>query len=298
MGYPDRRVIVLTGASSGFGRGTALALARKGHKLVLAARRKHLLDQLVEGCKAAGGEAIAVPTDVGLEAQVQNLSTTALESFGRIDVWINNAGIGILGRFDEVPPADHIRLIATNLHGTIYGSHCALREFKHQGQGVLINMASALGKIPAPYYASYTASKYGIVGLGAVLRQELAEQELGGVIKVCTVMPMAHDTPFFDHTANYTGHQAVPIPPLFDPQNVVNVLVDLVDHPRDEVVVGGMSGRAFVIGHNLMPGLVEDLMSRQTHREQMEKADPAGITRGALYEPIDAGDTVSAGRLG
>jgi short-subunit dehydrogenase len=295
MGYPDRRVIVITGASSGFGRGAALAMARRGHKLVLAARRKQLLEELADDCRALGAEAIALQTDVGHEDQVQTLSTTARETFGRIDVWINNAGVGVLGRFDEIPPADHIRLLATNLHGTLYGSHCALREFKQKGQGILINVASALGKIPAPYYASYTASKYGIVGLSAVLRQELSEQGLAQ-IRVCTVMPMAHDTPFFDHTANYTGHQAEPIPPLYEPKNVVDVLVDLLDDPQDEVVVGGV-GKAFVLGHNLMPAVVEGMMAHQTHRVQMERAEPADITQGALYEPIDAGSTVSAGRL-
>jgi NAD(P)-dependent dehydrogenase (short-subunit alcohol dehydrogenase family) len=207
------KVIVITGASSGFGKGAALEFARSGASVVVAARRDELLDELVQQCEAAGGQALAVPTDVSQQDDVQNLAQQAINTFGRIDVWINNAGVGALGHFWEIPLEDHAHVIETNLLGVIYGSYVALRQFRQQREGTLINTASGLGKIPAPYYSTYTASKYGVVGLSASLRQEISETDLKD-IHICTVMPMAMDTPWFDHASNYTGHEPEPIPPL------------------------------------------------------------------------------------
>ncbi len=186
-------------------------------------------------------------------------------------------------------------MIETDLLGTVYGSYLALQQFRTQRCGTLINVASALGKIPAPYYASYTAAKYGIVGLGAALRQELRENDCAS-IRVCTVMPMAMDTPFFDHAANYSGHEAAPIPPLYDPQKVVDTIVRLATEPQDEVIVGN-AGKVFNLAHHLMPGLVEGLMARQTHKEQMENSPPAPMTHGSLHRPMELGDEVAGGRL-
>src|SRR5688572_5679017 len=157
-------VVVITGASSGFGRGAALAFAGEGASVVLVARRDEVLDEVAAECEALGSRALVAPADVGYEDDVEQVGYDAIERFGRIDVWINNAGVGAIGRFDEVPLADHRRVIETDLLGVIYGSHVALRQFRRQGFGTLINVASALGKVPAPYYGSYTAAKYGVVG--------------------------------------------------------------------------------------------------------------------------------------
>lgn len=289
------KVIVITGASSGFGKGAALAFAEAGASLVLAARRDQLLEQLASDCEGLGGRAIAVHTDVSQSSEVEHLAQSALDRFGRIDVWVNDAGVGALGRFEEVPLVDHIQVIQTNLIGVISGSYFALKQFRRQGAGILINVASALGKIPTPYYGSYTASKFGIVGLDGVLRQELAENNLKD-IHVCTVMPTAMDTPFFDHAANYTGHESVPIPPVYDPQMVVDVIVRLATQPEPEVLVGG-GGAVMGALHNIIPGVVEKIMGKDTHITQIEKAPPAPDTAGNVHEPTPEGTEVSAGRL-
>jgi NAD(P)-dependent dehydrogenase (short-subunit alcohol dehydrogenase family) len=195
------QVIVITGASSGFGKGMALRCAEAGAAVVLAARRGELLDELVRTCEERGGRALSVPTDVSEPEQVESLGRAALERFGRIDVWVNDAGGAALGLFDEVPLEEHLQVIRTDLFGVLVGSWVALRHFKARKKGVVINLASALGKVPAPYYASYTAAKYGVVGLSAALRQELSVAGLEDV-HVCTVLPASHDTPFFEHAAN------------------------------------------------------------------------------------------------
>jgi short-subunit dehydrogenase len=289
-----KKVVVITGASSGFGKGAARRFAKAGAQLVLAARRERLLNELADECNATGGRAIAVPTDVSKIREVQALAQKAVNEYGRIDVWVNDAGVGALGMFDQVPLADHIQVIETNLLGTIYGSYFALTQFRAQESGVLINIASALGKIPAPYYSSYAASKYGVVGLGAAIRQELRENKIEG-IHVCTVMPMAMDTPFFDHAANYTGHAAAPIPPLYDPKRVVDIIIDLAIDPADEVIVGA-AGKVANVAHQIAPGAMRTFMSRQTQKSQIEQAPLAPFSAGALHEPIAAGAEVRGGR--
>lgn len=289
------KVVVITGASSGFGKGTAMALAPRGADLLLAARRQDALESIAHECRSVGANAVAVVTDVTERSEVERLADAAVREFGRIDIWINDAGVGALGRFNDVPLDDHVKVIETDLLGVLYGSYVALSHFCAQGQGTLINVASVLGKVPAPYYASYTAAKYGVVGLSAALRQELEQQGMDE-IHVCTVLPMAMDTPFFDHASNYTGHEPAPIPPLYDPQAVVDAITELTVRPQPEVVVGGV-GKMMVAAHKLAPRAIERVFGHTTHREQFEKAAPASDSAGSVRKPSPSGTTVHAGRL-
>lgn len=288
------KVVVLTGASSGFGKGAAVEFARAHAKVVLAARREELLDDLANECSAEGGDALAVPTDVSIRADVEHLCATALEAFGRIDVWINNAGVGALGRFERVPLDVHEQVIATNLYGTLYGSYVAYRQFLAQGGGVLINIASELGFATVPYYSSYSAAKHGVVGLAGALRQEVKQNRIEGV-HICTIMPTAHDTPFFDHAANYTGHEVTPPKPLHDPQHVVDAIVRIARDPEDKQIVGA-DGVAKLVMANVLPGVSEKMGAKQMHKTQMEKPPPAGDSPGAVRAPMREGTGVSAGR--
>jgi short-subunit dehydrogenase len=276
------RVVVITGASSGFGKRTALDLARRGASIVLGARSDELLATIASQCEALGGQALAVSTDVSDRGSLMNLATQAISRFGYFDVWINNAGVASIGRFDEVPLDDHMQVIQTDLVGTLMGSYAALKHFRERGAGTLINVASVVGKIPAPYYASYAAAKFGIVGLCDALRQELS-QENEESIRVCTVMPMAHSTEFFEHAGNYTGHKAEPIPPTYDPQVTVDALVKLVIEPEDEVITGWQGG-VFNFLHKLMPGAIEKMMASNTRKAQFEKAPPAPVTAGNVHD--------------
>jgi short-subunit dehydrogenase len=281
------KVIVLTGASSGFGRGAALEFARKGAALVLAARSEGALDELASECNASSGQAIVVVTDVSQEADVENLARKAIGEFGHIDIWVNDAGVASVGRFDEVPLSDHLQVIKTDLLGTVTGSWFAMKHFYERGRGTLINVASVIGKIPAPYYASYTASKYGVVGFDASLRQEL-DLAKAEDIHVCTVLPMAMDTPFFDHASNYTGKLGEPIPPLYDADKVVEAIVGLATRPEKEVIVGAM-GKVMAAMHNVMPAAVEKSMGTLTHKAQIQEAEPGPITEGSVHAPAESG---------
>jgi short-subunit dehydrogenase len=288
------KTVVITGASSGFGRGAALAFAGAGASVALAARRSDLLEDLAGECRAAGVKALALQTDVSNPTDVAVLAEMAYSELGPIDVWINNAGVGAIGPFERVPLEDHAQVIATNLLGTLYGSYFAYRHFLEQRSGVLINVASELGRYSVPYFASYAAAKHGVVGLGEALRQELDQQGIEGV-HVCTVLPTAHDTPFFDHVANYSGREVQAPQPLHDPENVVETLVRLARDPKDQEIVGA-DGVVKVLLKKLAPGVAEKLGARSVHKRQMEQAPPAPDSPGAVRKPSPVGTRVRAGR--
>jgi len=287
------KIIVITGASSGFGKGSAIKFAEQGASLVLAARRADLLDDVARQCEQAGGRAVVVPTDVTQEADISQLTQRAINEFGRIDVWVNDAGAGAVGRFEDVPLMDHVKVIQTDLLGTLYGSYCAIRQFRRQGAGILINVASLLGKVPSPYFSSYVAAKQGVVGLSASLRLELKEEKVD-TIHVCTVIPSSFDTPFFEHAGQYTGHQASPIPPTDDPKDVVDAIVNLATNPKDEISVGSIAGVSN-LAHHLFPGLVESMMARRTRQSEFEDAQPGEDSSGSLHEPAHSGSGVRGG---
>lgn len=196
------KVVVITGASSGFGRGAALKFAQAGASVVVSARREPLLDELVNECESAGGRTLAIAADVSSREDVEELANAAILQFGHLDVWVNNAGTGALGRFEEIPLEEHEQVIRTDLLGTVYGSYLALQQFRKQGAGTLINVSSVIGKVPSPYFASYAAAKRGVVGLSAAIRLALEEGKAEN-IHVCTVMPTSMDTPFFEHAAQH-----------------------------------------------------------------------------------------------
>jgi NAD(P)-dependent dehydrogenase (short-subunit alcohol dehydrogenase family) len=287
------KVAVITGASSGFGRGTALRFAELGATVVLAARRDTVLDEVARECEARGGTATAIPTDVTSEIDVRRLAEGAAAEYGAIDVWVNNAGAGAVGRFEDVPLDDHVRVLDTDLLGTLYGCYFAMRQFRRQGAGTLINVASVIGKVPSPYFSSYAAAKHGVVGLSASLRQELMEEKVD-TIHVCTVLPTTFDTPFFEHAAQYTGHEASPIPPTYDPKEVVDTIVGLATAPQDEVSVGA-AAKVFNFAHHLFPGIVEKMMARQTRESEFDKAAPGEETSGSLRAPMESGTGVRGG---
>jgi len=287
------RVVVMTGASSGLGRGAALKFAEAGAKVVLAARRRRELKDVAKECERRGGKALVVETDDSNSGEVHELAERAVSKFKKIDVWVNNAGVGAVGHFEETPLEEHKQVIMTNLRGTMYGSYEALQQFHKQRRGVLINVGSFAGKIAAPYLSSYSASKFGVRGLGIALRQELEANDEDG-ISVCTVMPVSHDTPFFEHAANYSGKPVQPLGTVYDPQKVVDVIYELALDPEDEVIVGA-SGKLADLGARFMPGLTEKQMGKRGHKTQMGQNKSALDKSGSVFEPGESGTGIYGG---
>jgi short-subunit dehydrogenase len=282
------RVVVITGASSGIGRATALKFAENRDNVVVAARRKNLLNDLVDECEDLGAEALAVECDVSDESDVEKLAKAALKTFGRIDVWVNDAGVGAVGNFEEVKPEEHRRVIQTNVDGVIHGSWYALRQFKKQGSGVLINISSVLGKITQPFMSSYAASKHAVRALSACIRQELWLQEKKG-IHVCTVFPQSVDTPFFQHEANRSGYKVTPAPPIETPENAAEIIFRLAEEPQDEAHVGKM-GRFMSEQHKVARGLTEKELSVMTDRKHFDRRKKESPNSGTLWKADDSED--------
>lgn len=283
--------IVITGATSGFGRGVALELARLGANVVLAARRTAALEELKNEIIAGGGKAMVVTTDVSRPEDVATLARASIERFDHIDVWINNVGIGALGLFWDIPIEDHARVVDVNLKGLIYGAHEALRQFRIQGFGTLINMGSIDSEVPLAYQASYAASKAAVLSLSRSLNVEL---KLSGNddIHVGTVMPWAVDTPWWTHAANYSGH-APRMAAMDDPQIVIDAIVAACTNPKEEQPVG-WKAHASNISHHIFPDLTEHL-SGKIADDEVHKAMPIPGSAGAIYEPLEGTAKIDGG---
>ncbi|MBC7951676.1 MAG: SDR family oxidoreductase [Rhodospirillaceae bacterium] len=277
------KVVVITGASSGIGRAAAQAFARQGSRLVLAARSQAALEIAARECTDAGGEAIPFACDVTQFDDMAALAQTAKQRFGQLDVWVNDAGVHMLGRFDDLPLEDFRQVIDVNLMGTVHGCRAALPVFRAQGHGVIINIASMAGAIGQPYASAYVASKWAVRGLSEALRMELLDAP---GIHVCTVLPPSIDTPLFQHAANVAGRAVQPVPPVHSPEELADIIVALAAKPEREVFMG--MSRLITVAHAMAPAATERLMARAVAKRHFRNS-PSARSRGNLFSPqIDA----------
>lgn len=285
------KVVVITGASSGIGRSGALRFAREGARVVLAARGRRSLEEMAREIEDMGGQALAAPTDMAREDDVESLAGRAEEAFGRIDVWINNAVVTAFGRLDQIPPEAIRRVIEVNLIGYLFGARAAISRFRRQGFGTLINVSSPVGKRGEPMTAPYATTRSGAVGLSQSLRMELTDQP---DIHVCTLMLASMDTPLFQHAGNYSGIEVKPLNPVYDPELGGKAMVKLAKRPRREMVAGPV-GWLMLLLPNLAPGAFEKVAGPQIIKDHFfhdQKAEPKA---GNLFRSLEELNVVSGG---
>lgn len=273
------QVIVITGASSGIGLATAREAARRGARVVLASRDEADIKQAADQIAAEGGQATPVVVDVGDQASVEALAEQAIVAFDRIDTWVNNAGVSIYGRIEEVPLDAAERLFETNYWGVVHGSLAALPHLKLHG-GALINVGSELSETALPLQGHYAASKAAVKGFTDTLRMELHQE--GAPISVTLIQPAAIDTPYPEHAMNYLGVEPKHAPPVYAPEIVADAILACAETPHRNLRVGG-AAKMFTMIEKVAPALGDRFKERTVFDGQ--KTDEAPRDDDTLFAP-------------
>ena len=280
----EDQTIVITGASSGIGLATARLAAASGARVVLAARSADALERAADAIRARGGEAATVVADVADERDVRRIAEAALERFGGLDTWVNNAGVSVYGAIAEVPLEDQRQVFETNYWGVVHGCRVALEHLRDHG-GAIINVGSVLSERAFPLQGAYSASKHAIKGFTDALRMELMHHS--APVSVTLIKPAAIDTPYARHARNYLPMQPKNPPPLYAPEVVAEAILHAASHPVRELTVGA-SGRLMEALDHWLPGLTDRVMARLLPAMQQSRT-PAGA-RGAAGLYAAAGE--------
>jgi short-subunit dehydrogenase len=272
--------------------------ARKGARLVLAARSDVALRQLTDEIRDAGGLAIAVAADVGSEEDVRRIAEAAHREFGGFDTWVNNAGASVYGNSLEVAIEDMRRVFETNFWGVVYGSRVACEHLRQRG-GALINVGSEVSDKAVPLQGIYSASKHAVKGWTDALRMELEAE--GAPVSVTLIKPGPIDTPYTEHAKNYLPDQPKHAPPVYTPGSVARAILHAAASPVRDVFVGGAARMIASMDHwapRLTDKAVERMIIPGTHSgrprrgrealheaggELRERGDYPGLARPSVY---------------
>ena len=280
----SEQVIVITGASSGIGLATALSAARKGARLVLASRNQNSLAEAQHKIEALGGDAVYIVADVGNPEDVRNIVRLAVSSFGGFDTWVNNAGVGLIGRLEDVSDEDNRRLFDTNYWGIVYGSLAAADHLKNKG-GAIINLGSEVSDVSIPLQGMYSASKHAVKAFTDALRIEQEDAKSG--ISITLIKPAAIATPFFSHAKNYTHNEAKAPAPVYAPEEVAYAILHAAQTPVRDVRVGGV-GAVMAAMNAHAPRFMDWINEKVMMKAQLSKA-PRSRNKNNLHESGEDG---------
>lgn len=279
----NEQVVVITGASSGIGRAAALRFGKAGAKVVLAARNVVGLQTAADEIRAAGGEALVVPTDVGEWEQVQRLAEHAVTAYGRIDTWVNDAAVGVYATADDTTVDEVSQVMQTNFMGVVHGVKAVLPIMKAQQYGTIINMGSGESYRTLPLNAAYAASKHAIKAYTDALRMELDYEQSG--IAVTLIMPAGINTPFFQHAVSRLGVLPRPAPPVYAPELVAEAIAAAAAQPQRDIYVGGAS-LLFSLMERISPKLTDKLMTAGGVLFRAQKSEQPDDGQDTLFSTI------------
>jgi NAD(P)-dependent dehydrogenase (short-subunit alcohol dehydrogenase family) len=285
--------VVITGASAGIGRATALAFAQRGWSVGLIARGRERLESAAQAVERAGGRAVVLQADVADPEAVEEAAAHASASFGGIDVWVNNAMATIYSPIAGLSPAEVKRVTEVTYLGQVHGTLAALRHMRPRERGTIVQVGSALAYRSIPLQSAYCAAKAAVRGFTDCLRSELLHE--GSAIRVTMVQLPAVDTPQFDWARTRLPRRLQPVPPIHAPEPVAEAIVRAALEAPRELWVGGPTVQA-ILGTMTVPGLLDGMMARRAWPGQMteERARPRPDN---LFEP-PPGDPGVHGRFG
>lgn len=284
-GGVDPRVVVVTGASSGIGRATAVLLSSKGMRVVLASRSRDALESAQGECR--GGETLVVPTDVSKAEQVDALMEATVTRFGRVDAVVHSAAVLAYGRFEDVPGEVFDHTLDVTLVGTANVARAALHRFQEQGGGSLVVVGSLLGKIATPYMSSYVTAKWAVHGLVRCLQIEA--RDTPGV-DVSLVSPGGVNTPVYLQAGTYAGHRGMPPPPVVSPERVARAISRRLDRPARDTNVGP-ANLVTVLGFRVLPAVFDLIVTPLMKAGGLQRATAAPTAGNVLEEHVDGEST-------
>ncbi|MBE8970895.1 SDR family oxidoreductase [Nostocales cyanobacterium LEGE 12452] len=285
----NQQVVAIVGASSGIGRETAMKFARRGAKVVVAARSELGLKTLVEEIQGFGGEAIAVVADVSDFGQVKAIADKTVAEYGRLDTWVNAAATGIIAPFEKITPEEFQRVIDVNLMGQVYGAMAALPYLKQEGRGALIHISSMEGRRSLPLQSPYSAAKHGLEGFLESLRVELQHEKWP--ISVTSILPSTINTPFYNKVGTKLGVKPTGIPPYYEPSLVADAILYVAEHPMRDFIVGDV-GKVLDLAQRISPSLVDSLLLAIAFRGQRTNEPKSEDAPNNVFEPINSYDRV------
>lgn len=274
------QTIVITGASSGIGLTTARTAAKRGARLVLAARSEDALHELAREINQGGGQAIAVIADVAREQAVQRIADEAIKRFGGFDTWINNAGVGMFGEVTAIPIEDMRHLFDTNFWGVVYGSREAATHLRARG-GAIINIGSALSDRAIPLQGVYAASAHAIKGFTDSLRMELEAE--GAPVSVTLIKPGAIDTPYPHNAKNFMEVEPKQPSPVYAPETVADAILHCAQTSERDVIIGA-GGKGISLGQ-YAPRIADKLMELSAVKQQKGRPPSGPLAQNALDGP-------------
>ena len=272
-GRAAAKVVVVTGASAGLGRAIARAFAREGAGVGLLARNPEALEAAAEECRALGGVALGVPTDVSDADAVEAAASQVESELGPIDVWVNNAMISVFSPVKEMEPADYRRVTEVLYLGFVHGTLSALRRMLQRDRGTIVQIGSALAYRSIPLQSAYCACKHAITGFTDSLRCELIHDK--SHVQLSQVHMPAMNTWQFYWVKNRLPNNTQPVPPIYDPELCAQAVVEAgtARRPRREYWVGMPTVKA-IVGQRIAPGLLDRYLGRTGYESQQIQAEP------------------------
>jgi len=281
----SEQTIVITGASSGIGRATALEAGRRGAAVVLVARGADELDEVRREIEHGGGRAAVCAADVSSQDDVDRIVQTAVDSFGGFDSWVNDAAAATYGAVEDVSVDDHRRVFDVNYFGLLMGSLAAARHLRSRGGGAIINLGSIVSDRSMIFQGPYAASKAAVLSVTDALRMELERD--GAPVSVTLIKPGAIDTPYPEHARNYMDSPPRLPPMIYAPETVADAILFACEHSRRQLYVGGF-GYLLSLSGRLAPRLTDKAMELFGVEAQQKPGDPGDpAKRDNLYQPRD-----------